>query len=114
MKKAKFHQKFMNEYSEREFNPNETLQWLKANISILWSWGFQDAMNLMNKGLIFKVNGYHHRGWVLITLAFNDTYTVRFLNHKYEETKEKEENVYCDELQDRIDTVIEKVDLYKM
>ena len=38
---------------------------------------------------MFKVNGHHHKGWVLITLAWNDTYTLRFFSTQFNEVKEK-------------------------
>ena len=113
MKKAIFYKKFSEEFKERTFDPNETLLWLSINQTIKWSWGFQKPFSLFNSGLIFQVNGHHHKGFVLITLACNDTYTVRFLNFEYEEVKEKLTNVYCDELQEKIDIVIEKNDIYE-
>lgn len=113
MRQEQFFTQFENEFSQREFNPNDTLQWLSANRIILASWGFEKPLAIKNSGLIFKVNGHHHKGWVLITLAWNDTYTVRFLNIAFEEVKPKLTEVYCDELQARIDEVVERIDAYE-
>ena len=111
--KTKFYEQFKNEFSERGFNPQETIQWLSSNKSILWSWGYQNPTALkkddITTGLMFKVNGNHHKGWVLITLSWNDTYTLRFFSNQFNEKKEKITNVYCDELQEIIDNVIEKI-----
>ena len=110
--KQKFLQRFENEFSEREFDPKETLQWLSRNRITRASWGFQKPTALKESGLMFKVNGHHHKGWVLITLAWNDTYTLRFFSTQFNEVKEKITDVYCDELQERVDIVIERIKEY--
>jgi len=110
MSKRKFWQN-IDTVLERDFNPNETLQWLKANFSIYMSWGVSKLFQYENKSLFLKVNGYKHSGWVLITLAWDDTYTVRYLNNQYNEV-DKETNVYCDVLQSTIDEKIEKQPSY--
>lgn len=113
MSKAKFYESFESDYAQREFNPQETMQWLTANRIVYFSWGTERVINLFNKGLLLKVNGHHHKGWVLITLAWNDTYTVRFFNQQYNQVKDTLTEVYCDLLQDTIDEVIERIDDYK-
>lgn len=110
--KAEFYNKFKNEFSEREFDPTETMKWLTSNKTITGSWGFQKPTNIMNKGLIFKVNGHHHKGWVLITLGWNDTYTLRFFSTQFKETKNKITDVYCDVLQVVVDNAVEKINDY--
>lgn len=111
-----FYQHFLENYSEDSFSPNETLQWLKQNPIVTMSWGLHDPKVLRKDslvtGLIFKVNGHHHKGSVLITLAWDDTYTVRFINNHYQEVKDKLEMVYCDLLQNSIDEVIEQLPTY--
>jgi hypothetical protein len=108
MSKAIFLSTFKKQYAQREFNPQETLQWLKAPVNVFWCWGVSKMVNLENKGLLLSVNGMKHKGFVLITLAWNDTYTVRYFNTKYNETLEINEDVYCDVLQDIIDSKIEQ------
>ena len=63
---------------EREFDTRETLQLLQRYQFRFWSWGGNGFTNLENKGLLFKVQGNHHKGYVLITLGYDDTYKVRF------------------------------------
>ncbi len=116
MNKLEFYKYFLENYSKRSFDPKETLRWLTHNKSITMSWGFQKPQALPKDeditGLIFIVNGNHHKGFVLITLAWNDTYTLRFLDTDYKEIKDTEEMVYCDELQVRVDSVIEHIEDY--
>lgn len=97
---------------ERDFNVKETLMLLSSSGSIMWSWGGHRFTNLSNKGLIFMVNGHHHKGLVLITLGWNDTYTFRLLSRQYNEVY-KETDVYFDELATRIDEKIEKIPEYE-
>lgn len=110
--KTEFYNKFKNEYSERDFDPKETIKWLTSNKIITMSWGYHQPTALMNSGLMFKVDGHHHKGWVLITLAWNDTYTLRFFSNQFNENKEKITDVYCDMLQEIVDNTIEKIGIY--
>ena len=107
MSKATFQTAFNTEYAQRDFNPQETLQWVSRAKHIYWCWGVSKKVNYNNKGLLLKVNGAKFKGWVLITLAWDDTYTVRYLNAQYNEALPMNENVYCDVLQDIIDRKIE-------
>lgn len=109
---SQFLNRVKTEFAEREFDPQETLKWLSINKVMLWSWGFEKPTAISTSGLAFKVNGHHHKGWVLITLAYNDTYTLRFFSQNFEETKPKQTNVYCDELQERVDIVVERIEAY--
>jgi hypothetical protein len=95
------------------FNVKETMSQLQAGGKLkLMSWGFRNPTNFEDKGLLFRVSGFKHKGYVLITLAFDDTYTVHLLNLKCEIVK-KMEMVYCDELTERIDNEVEKVQDYE-
>jgi len=93
---------------EREFSINETLSQMNVNPPILWSWGMSDLTNVKNKGLLFKVNGHHHKGYVFITLSWCDTYTVRIVGTDGT-IKDTYEMVYFDQLVEIIDNRIEKV-----
>ena len=91
-----------------DFDVNETMAQLRSGgVNIMMSWGFENPTNMNNKGLLFKVSGFIHKGYVLITLAFDDTYTVHLLDNKFNVIKTLE-GVYCDELTDVIDSVVEK------
>lgn len=97
---------------QRPFNLMETLSVLKVNPSIYWSWGVSKLIKIQNKGnedvgLLLKVNGHHHKSWVLITLAWDDTYTVHIIN-RLGKTLNTYEQVYFDDLVEIIDNRIEK------
>ncbi|HRE77094.1 MAG TPA: hypothetical protein PLL09_04630 [Flavobacterium sp.] len=98
---------------QREFDTSETIKLLiHTNTSIYMSWGVEQKINFKNKGLLMKVNGHHHKGWLLIVLAWNDTYSYYLLEGNKTIKKEQHE-VYFDQLQELIDLDIEKLDDYK-
>jgi RecB family endonuclease NucS len=98
--------------AQREFNPAETLQVIQHNRSIYWSWGVEKKVNYNDKALLLIVNGHHHKGLLVITLAFNDTYSFHLINDDGT-IKESIHEVYFDELQERIDKKIEYIETYK-
>jgi len=105
--KSHFYVIFKEELAQREFDPRETMQWLTRDTVVTMSWGFHSPKNWENKGLLFKVNGALHKGFVCITLGWNDTYTVTLLNNQYNLTQEPITDIYCDELQYRVDILVE-------
>lgn len=96
---------------EREFDTNQTLQVLHHNKNIYWSWGVSQLFNCHNKGLLMKVNGHHHKDYVLVTLSWDDTYKVSYLNRELNVIG-TDEMVYFDELVERIDNRIERIGEY--
>ena len=55
-------------------------------------------------GLVFKVNGLTHQGWVKICLRWVDDYTIVFINRNREVVKTFE-GAYCDMLVPVIDWI---------
>ena len=102
----------MTELLQREFDLNETLMVLKSPINIYWTWGVEKIYNVKNQGLILKVNGHHWKKFVLVTLAWNDTYTISLLDEELNPTKTITE-IYFDMLQNTIDREIEFIEEYK-
>lgn len=102
----------MTELLQREFDLNETLMVLKSPINIYWTWGVEKIYNVKNQGLILKVNGHHWKNFVLVTLAWNDTYIVSLLDEELNPTKTITE-IYFDMLQNTIDREIEFIEEYK-
>lgn len=96
---------------EREFDTNETLKVLTHNKPIYWSWGVSQLFNCNNKGVLFKVNGHHHKNYVLVTLSWDDTYKVSYLNRELKVIG-TDEMVYFDELVERVDNRIERIGEY--
>lgn len=96
---------------EREFDLKETMSVLTYNKVTYWSWGVSKRQNLNDKGLLLDVNGNHHKGSVLITLGWNDTYCVYIINNRGKILNEYKE-VYFDVLTELIDNRIEKIKEY--
>lgn len=99
------------EFGEREFNTKETLDLLKMNGFKFWSWGANNFRNLQDKVLTFKVQGHHHKGYVCISLGWDDTYTIRLMTTQGR-VKFKMEGVYFDELFEILDEKIERIPEY--
>ena len=91
---------------EKGFDPQETLQWLKHHQLIFMSWGVSKMLQHQNRSLFLKVNDFVHSGWVMITSAWNDTYTVRLLDEQFDFIK-KITHIYCDMLCDTVDFMVE-------
>jgi len=96
---------------QRDFDLKETLMVLKSPVNIYWSWGVEKIYSIQNGAMILKVDAAHWKHYVLITLAFNDTYTVTLLDASFEATKTIKD-IYFDMLQNIIDTEIEYIDDY--
>ncbi len=97
-----------------KFNIKETIAQLKYNggSTLLMAWGARNFVNFFDKGLLFRVSGFKHKGYVLITLSGNDTYTVNLLNMKCDVVKTMDE-IYWDELTEKIDEAIELTKNYE-
>jgi hypothetical protein len=93
---------------QRDFNPTQTLSVLMHNRAIWWSWAVNPSTikNLSDKCLIFKPNGRNFKGFVCVTLGWDDVYQVHFISNSYKLTKSVE-GVYFDMLVDVIDSYIE-------
>jgi len=98
-------------YLETSFDVRETLTLLKRYGYKFLSWGSHDFYNMKDKGLLFKVQGHHHKGWVLITLNWTDTYSIKLLKNNGEVTYSLD-MVYNDELFNILDEKIEKIPEY--
>lgn len=92
---------------------------------VIWSWGASKYAALhpnqvkgvgeaYSGGLMFYVRGHKHTGHVLVTLAYNDTYTVTIGHVKKMSIKPKDQykDVHAEQLGDIIDTLVEKQDEY--
>jgi len=85
---------------------------LKSQLNIIWSWGFNSPMTIDN-GLLFKVEGFIHKGWVkVIYNEGRDLFDVTLLNYQMTIVK-KIDGVYFDELVSVIDNEVEKVSDYE-
>lgn len=100
---------------ERIFNAEETLSQIHAVVGsmVVASWGLHGIVfhNVRGgqKWMRFRVNGHHHKGYVYIYLAANDTYTVILATFQDRIVKEFHD-VYADMLGTIIDDAVEKID----
>ena len=75
-----------------------------------WSWGVSKYAYLLvdNKpSLGILVNGFLYKGWLSISLNTMDTYDITLLGDEEDEDKVVND-VYCDQMHDVIDGLIEK------
>lgn len=85
---------------------------LRTQLIIMFSWGFHSAYAI-EKGLAFFVNGYIHKGKVVVVYdAGWDLFTVRTINRDGS-VKQQEEGVSLDCLVNVIDTMVERCPDYK-
>lgn len=92
---------------------NYILSILKTNLSIVFSWGFNNPVALDN-GLRFSVNGFKHKGNVAVKYNEGlDLFDVEILTVK-NEVIETIEGVYFDQLVEVIDNRVELVENYEL
>ena len=90
---------------------NEIYRQLKAvlGINVLWSWGIAEQRAMMYNNMAslgIRVNGYIHKGWVIISLnEGKDLYNIYLLDKK-QNVKETIEDVFVEDL-DVLDSLIE-------
>lgn len=100
---------------ERNFDHKETIMVLRHNINKYWSWGVSKSSIMIKDsvtvGLVLLVNGRHFKGYVLVTLGWDDVYKVHFITTRGT-LKKTIDNVYVDELTDTIDGYIEYIPEY--
>jgi hypothetical protein len=91
---------------------NYILSILKTDLNIVWSWGFHNPKSLEN-GLSFKVQGFLHKGWVLVEYnEGSDLFDIRLLTDQLKEVKSIE-GVYFDKLINAIDDAVECCENYE-
>lgn len=91
---------------------NYILSILRTNLNIVWSWGFNSPKPTQN-GLSFKVQGFLHKGWVLV--EYNESYDlfdIKLLTDQLKEVKSIE-GIYVNQLVDVIDDIVECCDNYE-
>ena len=80
---------------------------LSTDMQKVFSWGASE-FNYLDNGLQFKVNGFKHRGYVVIEYDYgHDLFNVSYLNFSNRQSLEPSEGIYFDELVDVIDKKVE-------
>ena len=87
---------------------------LRLELMAVFSWGFHSPMALPNdEGLAFKVNGFKHKGWVLVKYdEGKDLFDVE-LRDKSLNVIRNIEDVYFDQLVAVIDNAVEHTANYE-
>ncbi len=92
--------------AQMEFNISEIYKIIRWHHYSM-SWGLNSPSMYKDKILIFKVQGFVHRGLVFLSLAYDDTFTITLT--KINKTVVKTIKwVYIDELIHTLDENIEK------
>ena len=107
-------EKLLTYGSQRTFDPNETMKVLTQDINIYWSWGVERKIFHIGKesdgwvkGIIFKVNGFKWKQYVMITLNFMDYYEVRLLTQNFDVIETKDHDICFMDLVEVIDKLVE-------
>lgn len=91
---------------------NYILSILKTDLNTIWSWGFHNPKAIQN-GLAFKVQGFLHKGWVLVEYnEGTDLFDIKLLSNQLKEVK-LIEDIYVDQLIDVIDDTVECCENYE-
>jgi hypothetical protein len=79
------------------------------NLNVIWSWGIAEQRAMIFRdmpSLGLRVNGFNHKGWVIISLhEGKDLYHICLLD-RYMNEIQIVEDVFCDDLE-ILDTLIE-------
>ena len=107
-------EKLLTYGSQRPFEPNQTMKLLQQDINIFWSWGVEKKILVIGKesdgwvkGIIFKVNGFKWKQYVMITLNGLDYYEVRLLSQNFDVIETKDHDICFMDLVDVIDKLVE-------
>ena len=107
-------EKLLTYGSQRPFEPNQTLKFLQQDINIFWSWGVEKKILVIGKesdgwvkGIIFKVNGFKWKQYVMITLNGLDYYEVRLLSQNFDVIETKDHDICFMDLVEVIDKLVE-------
>lgn len=91
---------------------NYILDIFKTNLPVVFSWGFSSPNSLEENGLRFSVNGFKHKGNVVVKYNEGmDLFDVEILTIE-NEVIETIEGVYFDQLIEVIDNRVELVENY--
>ena len=88
---------------------------LQQDINIFWSWGVEKKILVIGKesdgwvkGIIFKVNGFKWKQYVMITLNGLDYYEVRLLSQNFDVIETKDHDICFMDLVEVIDKLVER------
>lgn len=97
-------------YVGRKFDPQVAFDQLYSEPLIVMSWGGDNFKGIANECLVFQVNGKLHKGVVVITLGFEDLYTIILLDKNFEQVGEATTGIYAEDLAWCVDGLVETID----
>jgi len=88
---------------------------LRTRLNVLMSWGFSNPRSLPNnKGLIFQVDGFIHKGYVKVEYnQEKDLFDIFLFNYQMTIVKKIIDGIYFDSLVEVIDSEVEKCENYE-
>ena len=107
-------EKLLTYGSQIPFPYNQTMKVLTQDINIFYSWGVEKKILVIGKesdgwvkGIIFKVNGFKWKQYVMITLNGLDYYEVRLLTQNFDVIETKDHDICFMDLVEVIDKLVE-------
>ena len=107
-------EKLLTYGSQRFFPYNQTMKVLTQDFNIFYSWGVEKKILVIGKesdgwvkGIIFKVNGFKWKQYVMITLNGLDYYEVRLLTQNFDVIETKDHDICFMDLVEVIDKLVE-------
>lgn len=92
----------------RDVDANYILKILRNNMSIYFSWGTNNLIDLDGKGLRFTVSGNHHKGHVYVVLNGGDLFDIYYTSNRGT-IKDIHKDIFFDQLTEIIDNKIERI-----
>lgn len=100
---------------ERSFSPQVTMeQIVSPDPKTFLKWNVHHQIQVIPNehdecvGMIMKMNNSKYDEFLMITLSWDDTYRLRFMNGNYEVSKDID-FIFCDQLSEVIDDTISKM-----
>jgi hypothetical protein len=101
----------LKKVSREFYNMQELANHIRGNMGICWSWGTHAFVKMNDMVLRFKVNGHHHKGHVYLCVNGADLFDV-YLTTTHGKIVDILNDVYLEDLIDRIDVRVEKIAEY--
>lgn len=102
-------QEFIEEKGQRDFDPAITKQQLMTERTVVWSWGAKNWAGINSKCLIFQVNGKLHEGLVVITLGWEDLYSIHLFDKNEDLIGIGKTGIYAEDLVWVVDRMVETI-----
>lgn len=103
----KLRQLVITDIAQRDFEVKEIYKIIRGH-RYSTSWGMNTPSLYKDQVLVFKVQGFEHKGWVYVSLDWDDTFTITLTKLNRTSIVKQIKWVYIDQLIDVLDVNIEK------